>query len=378
MVKKIAIGLSILTVILLCLSVGVALSSDDSIDVPVVDVNGDETTSADDDETASDSTDASSQETTTEAAPELSQLIIGKWRDSADMSGYEFYEDGTFELTYVNLTIPFINLPIEGTAKGTYTISGDKITTSISIYTASIGDTFTASVENNTLTLVSSDGDKSTYSKVTTDEEVETTTQAADEVVYEDDELTGAWTNPDGSIEYTFSADGLATIELLTGSYNGIYFIQDDEITIQYASGSELITQNYTYSVSVNSMSLTDAGGTVSLWARSGTQMDSSGSTDAEALLGTWTDSADMSGFTFYEGNVVDVTYLNFTIPVLNMPITGSYTGMYVATDGKLILNYTVSSQTISNTYTFVVEGDTLTLTNVDDGEVTAYTKTAE
>ncbi len=376
MAKKIIIAASILMVVLLCVSVGIALSSETSTDVPVVDLTQDEsTTNADDSSDVSDNTE---QETTTEVAAELSQLIIGKWRDSADMSGYEFFADGTFELTYVNLTIPFINLPIEGTAKGTYTINGDKITTSISIYTASIGDTFTASVEDSTLTLVASDGDKSTYSKVTSNVESESTTQSTDEVVYEDDELTGSWTNTDGSIEYTFSADGLATIELLTGSYSGIYFIQDDQITIQYASGSELITQNYTYSVSVNSMSLTDAGGTVTLWARSGTELDTSGSTDAESLLGTWTDSADMSGFNFYEGNVVDVTYLNFTIPVLNMPITGSYTGMYVATDGKLILNYTVSSQTISTTYTFSVSGDTLTLTNVDDGEVSTYTKTAE
>ena len=42
-------------------------------------------------------------ETTTEKAPELSELIIGKWSDSAEMSGFEFFKDGKVSFTYANL-----------------------------------------------------------------------------------------------------------------------------------------------------------------------------------------------------------------------------------------------------------------------------------
>ena len=62
---------------------------------------------------------------TTDASDVLSEQIIGKWRDSADMSGFEFFSDGTVEITYVNLTVPIINIPVNGTTKGIYTLEGD-------------------------------------------------------------------------------------------------------------------------------------------------------------------------------------------------------------------------------------------------------------
>ena len=42
-------------------------------------------------------------ETTTEKEPELAELLIGKWSDSAGMSGFEFFENGKVSFTYANL-----------------------------------------------------------------------------------------------------------------------------------------------------------------------------------------------------------------------------------------------------------------------------------
>lgn len=306
-------------------------------------------------------------QTTTQAAT-VSELIIGKWRDSANISGYEFYEDGRVDITYVDLTLPILNIPIEGTVTGSYTLSGDKLTIIYSLYTQTFDESYTVSIENNVMSL-SSFGDLSTYSKVS-----ETTEEATTEtVVYEDDELTGSWVNSDGTIKYDFSEDGVVNIEITTGEYSGIYFIQDDVITIQFVVGTEIITETYTYVVSKNSMSLTNSLNVVSLWVRSGTENDTT--SNDEDILGSWEDSTGMTGYTFNEGSIVDITYANFTIAVLNIPITGTYKGVYVVSNGKITMNYTISSQSYSYTYEFAVSGDTLTLTNTEDGSISTYTR---
>lgn len=322
----------------------------------------------DEDQAQGDTVTQTDEEETTQQTLEISEQIIGKWRDSANISGYEFYEDGSVDITYVDLTLPILNIPIEGTVTGNYSLSDNKITISYSLYTQTFDESYTITIEDNVLKLTSF-GEVSTYSKV-----VDTQEETTEQVVYEDDELTGTWVNSNGSIEYTFNEDGIIDIDTTSDSYSGIYFIQDDEMSIQYVLDNEIITENYTYVVSKNSMSLTDSDSAVSLWVRSGTEFDT-GSINAEDLLGSWEDSTGMTGYTFNEGNIVDITYANFTIPVLNIPITGTYKGVYVAGDGTLTMNYTISSQSYSYTYTFSVDGDVLTLTNTDDGEVSVYTK---
>jgi hypothetical protein len=44
------------------------------------------------------------------------------------MSGYEFKEGGVVVITYVNLTVPVVNIPINGSFTGSYSISGNKVT----------------------------------------------------------------------------------------------------------------------------------------------------------------------------------------------------------------------------------------------------------
>ena len=90
---------------------------------------------------------------------------MGKWEDSAAMSGYEFKEGGVVVITYVNLTVPVVNIPINGSFTGSYSVSGGKLTVSYSIYGNSMVETYEYSVNGNSLTLKASDGNISTYIK---------------------------------------------------------------------------------------------------------------------------------------------------------------------------------------------------------------------
>ena len=147
---------------------------------------------------------------TTTAAPttvDLSAAIIGKWMDSANMSGYEFFKDGTVAVTYVNLTIPFINLPINGTANGTYTINGNEVTMKYSIYTKTIIKHFFASINGNELSLRDVDeNDTATYRRMNGNETIPTAAPQTS------DDLTGTWVNSDATMRFVFNDDATVNI----------------------------------------------------------------------------------------------------------------------------------------------------------------------
>lgn len=345
---------------------------------------------------STDVTDYSQENTTqmqsTTAAPGLDTLIIGKWMDSANMSGFEFKEGGAVSVTYVNLTIPVINFPVTGTANGSYIIVGDQLTVNFSIYTKTISNTYTASVSNNTLTLVSSeDGEKSTYERQTVTEEVTTvassteatssaaqTTTAAPVPVEEG--IYGTWQNSDGSLQYAFNKTGIVNItfqnadvegQKYTGRCDGVFILNDtNKITIQYSVLSKQFTDNYTYKLKDNSLELKKN------WKEKLVLVRSNQSAVPESeLLGNWQDSSKMSGMNFKENGIVDVTYVNFTVPVINMPINGTYTGGYSVDGDRLKINFSIYSKSIELDYTYKIEGNTLTLTNTEDGKTTVYTK---
>jgi len=54
--------------------------------------------------------------------PGPEKQILGKWMDSTETQGYEFFEDGRVIFTYINVTIPILNIPINDTITGTYTM----------------------------------------------------------------------------------------------------------------------------------------------------------------------------------------------------------------------------------------------------------------
>ena len=310
----------------------------------------------------------------------LSLAILGKWMDSANMSGFEFFNDGTVTVTYVNLTIPFINLPISGTANGTYTLNGTELTMKYSIYTKTITKRYFASVNGTELSLRDLDeGDESTYHQASANEQFSTVPTKTD------DDLSGTWINSDATVRYIFNDDATVNITFvgykdksisrkeLSGSYTGLYMTQGNFVTIQFMLDSEKITLEYTYSVSRNTLSLTDKNNETTLFVRAGT--GSSTYATAEDLLGKWRDSTNTNGFTFKEGGIVDLTLVDFTVPVINMPINGTYTGTYQVEDDQLTIRYSVFGKAITDVYTFTVDGNALTLTNVESGKVSSYSK---
>ena len=311
-------------------------------------------------------------ETTTDPSAELQSQIIGKWADSAGMSGYEFFENGSANVTYVNLTVPVINMPINGTAKGSYTLNGNTLTVSFSIYKRTITDTFTASVENNTLTLVSrEDGEKATYQRQT--EEQESSAQSGITLPSNKNEgIYGAWTDSSQKNKYLFREDGTVKVTVNSVDYDGVYLIDGDKITIQFNAGGGRVTEEYRYTVSGSSMSFKDSNGKTVLFVRDNGQTSS----DLD-LVGKWMDSSDMSGYTFKADGTVEITYVNFTVPVINMPINGNFNGTYSVDGDRITIRSSIYSRTVTDEYTYAVNGNNLTLTSIEDGEVHSYTRSA-
>ncbi len=328
--------------------------------------------------------DVTTTPTTTEpTAPPtpLSELILGQWTDSANMSGYAFYADGTVEMTYVNLTVPVINIPINGVSKGTYTLDGDKLTTKFSIYSATIENRYTVSVENNSLSMKDhEDGETATYQRASTpDTSVQSSTKEATQV----DEIVGSWVNDSSTVRYAFSDDGTLKVafsdakvasistEILNGEYTGVYLTDGTSIIIQFTVDGQKITRKCDFSVSKNTLSLTDETGDTNLYVREGTALVTPGS---GSLVGKWSDSTGMSGYEFKEGGVVVITYVNFTVPVVNIPINGSFTGSYSISGNKITVSYSVYGNSMVDTYEYSVSGNSLTL-KTEDGNISTYIK---
>lgn len=325
-------------------------------------------------------------QSTTVQSLSYEKLIIGKWRDSADMSGYEFFEDGTVEITYVNLTVPVINMPVNGTTKGTYTLEGDTLTTKFSIYSATIDNYFKIKVSEKELSMTNlEEFETATYMRVTGSSSAETTKEpvsatsptqnidSGNEALY-DDELIGSWISSDSKEKYNFTIDGKVNVKPAGTSktYNGIYLTDSGKLTVQYVMNSKKVTDKFSYTVSKNSLSLTDSKGSETLFVREGT---GSVSVSEDELLGTWMDGANLSGYNFKPDGLVEVTYMNFTIPVLNMPINGTYTGAYSVDDGLLTITMSLRGTPITSTYNFEIKGSNLTLKDVESGDVLSYIK---
>lgn len=324
--------------------------------------------------------DATNQTTTTSPAQTLAEQILGKWSDSTQMSGYEFFSDGSVNLTYVNLTVPVLNFPINGTAKGTYTLNGNDLTVKFSIYSKTIEKHFTASVENNTLSLYDKeDRETGTYERVVS---TSNETTSSSQTSTDESGLCSTWVNADGSIKYTFNENLTVGVSyanaqvssisssVLNGTYSGVYMTDGDKITLQYMMNSQKVTQEFTYTLSGASLSLKDESGDTTILIRS-----SSSSTSSNSIIGKWSDSTAMSGYEFKDGGSVDITYVNFTVPVINMPINGTYSGSYKIEGDKITISASIYSKSVVNTYIYAVDGNILTLTNTEDGSISTYAR---
>ena len=55
------------------------------------------------------------------ASPE--KKLIGSWRDSTGMTGYEFKEDGKCVVTFADVKVPILNVNFNGAVDGVYSVA---------------------------------------------------------------------------------------------------------------------------------------------------------------------------------------------------------------------------------------------------------------
>ncbi len=317
---------------------------------------------------------------TTAPANDLRSQLIGKWMDSAGMSGYEFFADGSVKMTYVNLAV--FNIPIDGKADGVYILEGDRLTIKFSIYTATIENNYTVKIDGKMLSMYDlEERETSTYTRADGDAQTVTSTTAATTAPVANTGLAGTWVNSDGTETYTFTSSGQLTAVICNSdktsctTNEGIYLSQENSLVMQYYNLGKNVTKSYTWSIIDNTLSLTDESGAITLFTRTdGTQSGQDIST-VEALYGTWTDSSNMSGYEFLSDGTVNVKYVDFTIPVLNMPIKTTVPGAYTVEGDEVTVNHSIYGATIRTTYRFSVRDNVLTLVNTEDGNTSTYMK---
>ena len=369
----------VLCAVIIAVSVGVHHKKAQPSTQPVPDVSSASTTTSFFD--IDSPTDQS--EPVTDAAASLQKALLGKWTDSAGMSGYEFFEGGKVTVTYFNLTVPILNLPLSGTADGSYTLEGDRLAISYSIYTKAINYVFIASVENNQLSLKNTeDGKTSVYMRGVPEMASEIPQNGA-----VDDELTGTWGSADATMRYQFDGNGIvimafAKAELpqvsrkaVSGSYTGVYVTNGSELTIQFLFDGERATQKYEYSAGTKTLSLTDNKGNTILFLRDGIGALPENTSREEDLIGKWRDATGSRGYRFMDGGLVEITYVDINIPVINIPINGSFRGSYEVSGDTLMLRYSAYTRSVTEKFTFSVSENALTLTNTETGVVSSYTR---
>lgn len=203
----------------------------------------------------------SSEQNTSSAQKDnsVSELIIGAWTDNANFSGYEFFEDNTMKVTYFNMSSIGLEDVIDGTYSGTYSLDGSDLTVSYTIYSKAVTKSYKVEVGENTLTLTDEAGDEAIYVRKGASSQMENV----------DNDLLGSWSsNLSG---YEFKDTGVVTITYIdlssiginlpiSGKVDGIYTLEGDTLTIKYSIYSGVIEKNYKYSVSGDTLTLTDLG----------------------------------------------------------------------------------------------------------------------
>ena len=370
-------------VLAVCLAVvGIVSLTDGNNDVPDTTVTSGTTVSAETTTTVP-STTAAVQTTTavTTTAPDLRSQLIGKWTDSAGMSGYEFLSNGSVKMTYVNLSV--FNIPFDGTADGVYILEGDKLTIKFSIYTATIENNYTVKIDGKMLSMYDlEERETSTYTRVDGTSQPATSTTAQSTTSASPNALNSTWVSSDGTETYTFTNSGQLTAILCNAdktvctTNEGIYLYQEDSLVIQYYQQSGTVTKSYTWSLIGDTLSLTDENGVTTLFTRAyGSNGEPMISTAVESLYGTWTDSSNMSGYEFLSDGTVNVKYVDLVIPVLNIPIKTTVPGAYTVDGDKVTVTHSIYGATIKTTYRFSVRDGVLTLVNVEDGNTSTYMK---
>lgn len=185
-------------------------------------------------------------------------LLLGAWTDNANFSGYEFFDNGTMKVTYFNMGVINLDDVIEGTYQGTYTVDGDNLTISYTIYSKAITKKYKFAVDENTLTL-----------KEGSEEAIYVRKGAYATMDNVDKKLLGKWSSnlsgfefkDTGVVSITYIDLGSMGINLpINGTVDGVYTINGDEITIKYSIYTGVIEKTYKYKVEKDTLTLTEKG----------------------------------------------------------------------------------------------------------------------
>lgn len=58
--------------------------------------------------------------------PSVQEQIVGSWRDSAGILGFDFNADGTGKIVAGDFTLPIVNIALKGEYDMTYTVTTDE------------------------------------------------------------------------------------------------------------------------------------------------------------------------------------------------------------------------------------------------------------
>ncbi|MBR6314065.1 MAG: hypothetical protein IKR49_05435 [Clostridia bacterium] len=103
--------------------------------------------------------------------PSVEKQIIGSWRDSAGVIGFDFAEEGVGKLIALDFTVPVLNISLKGEYDMTYTLStddNDVTTLHISFnYVIPINLDLTVEIDNDIMRLSHESGLSYTMTRVT-------------------------------------------------------------------------------------------------------------------------------------------------------------------------------------------------------------------
>lgn len=220
-------------------------------------------------------------ESSTASSSDLSGAILGKWMDSAGMSGFEFFPNGKVSYTYVNLSS--FGVPFDGTARNAlYTLEGNKLNIKFSIYVGTIDKEYEISIENDVLSMKDlEEKNTATYVRV----KDETTTSVAIPTVSAPSTaqsettapattavpavgLEGRFLNGDKKSEITFNSDGTVNIKIKRDDFSGVYQVTGDKVLIVYIDDGESISEEYSYELNGNILTLTSSKGEASVYVK--------------------------------------------------------------------------------------------------------------
>lgn len=215
-----------------------------------------------------DTEDVTSSSAHTDSNTSQEELLLGEWRDNANFSGYEFFDNGTMKVMYFNMASINLENIVDGTFSGTYKVDGDRLEISYTMYSKSNTEKYTFKVENNTLVL-----------KKGTDEAVYVR-RGTESLAMEnlDPNLLGKWSSNLSGFE--FKENGVVSITYInleslginlpiSGTVDGVYSISGDELKIKYSIYTGVIDKTYSYSIEKDTLVLTEKGtGEKGIYAR--------------------------------------------------------------------------------------------------------------